>query len=72
MVDFRRKMTGKVNAIGRRFFAGDIVEKRGDEFFHYYIDGIKDSIELMISPSSNIDDYNYEMIFIKSEDIEEA
>jgi len=69
MKDFRRKMIERVNAIGRRFFPGDIVEKNGDEFLHYYIDGIKDGIELMISPSSNIDDYNYEMIFIKSKDI---
>ena len=62
-------MTGKVNAVGRRFFAGDIVEKRDHEFLHYYINENKDGIELMYSPSDNITGDNYEKILDESQDI---
>ena len=66
---FRRKVTGKVNAIGRRFFAGDIVEKRDKEFLHYYINENKDEIDLLVSPACNISGDNYEKLLDESEDI---
>ena len=69
MKDFRRKMTGKVNAVGRRFFAGDIVEKKGDEFLHYYINENKDGIDILESPSVLITGDNYEKILDESQDI---
>ena len=62
-------MTERVNAVGRRFFPGDIVEKNGDEFLHYYINENKDGIELMYSPSDNINGDNYEKILDNSQDI---
>ena len=69
MIDFRRKVTGKVNAKGRRFFAGDIVEKRDKEFLHYYINEDKDGIDLLVSPACNISGDNYEKLLDESEDI---
>ena len=69
MKDFRRKIISNFTAIGRRFVAGDIVEKSEDAFRHYYINENKDGIDLIESDSLNIDGTNYEKILDESQGI---
>lgn len=69
MKDFRRKIITNFRAIGRRFVAGDIVEKEEDAFRHYYINENKDGIDLIESSSNNIDSEHYEIILDESQDI---